>query len=154
MARQIKRSAKRRAARPKASAAPIDAGALVEAARKVRERAYSPYSKYKVGAALLAEDGRVFLGVNVENSAYPSSLCAEHNAIGNAVAAGARAFRAIAVCTELDKRGEPGPPCGKCRQVLSEFGLDLVVLLAGPTGDPTPVTLQELFPRAFSADNI
>src|SRR5262245_7662435 len=135
-------------------AADIDADALVEAARAVRANAYAPYSRYRVGAALLAEDGRIFLGVNVENSAYPSCLCAEHGAIAAAVAAGAHKFRAIAIVTEPKPGAQPGAPCGKCRQVLSEFGLDLVVILAGLSGAHETTTLRELFPRAFTAEDL
>jgi cytidine deaminase len=132
----------------------FDAAALVDAARAARANAYAPYSRYQVGAALLAVDGRVFLGVNVENSAYPSCLCAEHNAIGTAVAAGARAFSAIAVVTEPKPGAPPGSPCGKCRQVLSEFGLDLIVLLAGTSGAFETTTLRALFPRAFTPEDL
>lgn len=99
----------------------------------------------------MADDGRVFLGVNVENSAYPSSLCAEHNAVGAAVTAGARKWIAIAVITEPKPGAAPGSPCGKCRQVLSELGLEMEVLLAGPQGPHERITLRELLPRAFSA---
>lgn len=134
--------------------AEADIAALIAAARAARANAYAPYSKYQVGAALLASDGRVFSGCNVENSAYPSSLCAEHNAIGTGVAAGAREFVAIAVVTELGAGGQPGSPCGKCRQVLSEFGLDMLVILAGPTGEPTTIRLRELLPRAFSSADL
>lgn len=124
--------------------------ALVEAARHARARAYAPYSRYRVGAALRAVDGRIFTGVNVENSAYPTCLCAEHNALGTAVSAGAQKFVAVAVVTELDKGGEPGSPCGNCRQALAEFGLNLVVVLAGPEGPAKTVSLAELLPRAFT----
>jgi cytidine deaminase len=128
--------------------------ALLEAARAVRANAWAPYSKYLVGAALLADDGRIFTGVNMENSAYPSSLCAEHNALGSAISAGARRFSAIAVVTE-PKPGAPfGSPCGKCRQVLAEFGLDLTVYLAGPSGPHETTTLRELLPRAFTAEDL
>src|SRR5262245_35033065 len=134
----------------------VDMAALVDAARRVRAHAHAPYSKYKVGAALLAADGRVFLGVNVENSAYPTSLCAEHNAIGTAVTAGARAFKAVAVVTEPKPGARPGAPCGKCRQALAEFGLDLIVVLASPDPSVPPelVVLSDLLPRAFTARDL
>lgn len=135
--------------------ASMDRDALVQAARDVRKNAWAPYSRYRVGAALLARDGRVFLGVNVENSAYPTSLCAEHAAIAGAVTAGARAFVAIAVVTEPLKSGAPpGSPCGKCRQALAEFGLELEVLLAGPSGPYSAVSLSELLPRAFTGKDL
>lgn len=134
---------------------PAEVAALIEAARAIRPRAYAPYSNYRVGAALLAEDGRMFTGVNVENSAYPTCMCAERNAIGAAVTAGARRFTAVAVVTELDSKGQPGTPCGACRQALSELAADMVVYLAGPDGDaPIAIALTELLPRAFSAENL
>ncbi len=132
----------------------MDDQALVEAARAVRAQAYAPYSAYKVGAAIRARDGRVFTGTNVENSAYPTCLCAEVNALGSAVSAGARAFDALAVVTEPPDGKPPGPPCGNCRQALSEFGLDLRVLLAGPSGDVTEHRLGDLLPLAFSAEDL
>ncbi len=127
--------------------------ALVAAARAVRDRAHAPYSRYKVAAALRAEDGRVFTGVNVENAAFPTSMCAERNALGAAVTSGATRFVAVAVVTELDGKGQPGSPCGACRQALSEFGLELDVHLAGPDG-PAHATLRlsDLLPAAFSGD--
>lgn len=127
---------------------------LVDAAKAVRANAHAPYSRYAVGAALLAADGRIFPGVNVENSAYPTSLCAEHNALGSAVAAGARAFRAIAVCTEVKPGLRPGAPCGQCRQALSEFGLDVLVIMVGLTGELEVTPLAALLPRAFSARDL
>jgi cytidine deaminase len=127
---------------------------LVAEARAVRSRAYAPYSHYPVGAALLADDGRVFLGVNVENSAYPSSLCAEHNAVGAAVTAGVRKLVAVAVCSEKNKSGRSASPCGKCRQVLSELGPDLVVIMAPPEGEAEIMSLVDLLPRAFSAEDL
>jgi cytidine deaminase len=127
---------------------------LIEAARAVREHAHAPYSGYTVGAALLADDGRVFTGVNVENSAYPTCQCAECTALGTAVTAGARRFLEIAIVTSLGKDGRPGAPCGNCRQALSEFGTDLVVWMAGPTGDPVRARLADLLPLTFSGENL
>jgi cytidine deaminase len=126
-----------------------DYAELVEAARAVRARAYAPYSRFHVGAALLADDGSVHLGVNVENAAYPTSICAERNALGAAVTAGRRRFEAVAIALPLNKDGTPGSPCGQCRQALAEFGLDLVVLLAGPSGEVVRSSLADLLPRAF-----
>jgi cytidine deaminase len=145
-----------RAGIPEKLLADIDVDALVEAARTVRANAHAPYSNYKVGAALLADDGRVFVGVNVENSAYPTSLCAEHNAVGSAVTAGARSFKACAVVTEPKPGARPGAPCGKCRQALSELGLDMLVVLASPdpTEEPELVMLRDLLPRAFTAGDL
>jgi cytidine deaminase len=138
---------------PKQETGPGEVGSLVEAARRVRANAYAPYSSYRVGVALRAKDGRVFTGVNVENSSFPCCLCAEHNAIGHAVSEGARAFDAIVVCSERRKSGESGSPCGRCRQVLSEFG-DLWVILTGPSGDWEIMRLSALFPRAFSSEDL
>lgn len=98
--------------------ADIDWKALERAASAVRRRAHAPYSKFLVGAALLAEDGRVFLGANVENASYGLSLCAERSAIAAAVAAGAKKFRALAIASAGRR---PATPCGMCRQVMAEF---------------------------------
>src|SRR5687768_5385675 len=106
-----------------------DDEALLRAAREVRTRAYAPYSRFLVGAALRAEDGTIFTGGNIENAAYPTSLCAERSALAAAVSAGHRRFEAIAVVAEA-KGDIPASPCGSCRQALSEFGLDLKVILA------------------------
>lgn len=116
---------------------------LVEAAWLARERAYAPYSNFAVGAALLAEDGRIFSGCNVENISYGLTICAERVAIGTAVAAGARSFLALAVVADT---AVPVSPCGACRQVMAEFGVPKV-LLANRTGR-LEFTLEELLPRA------
>lgn len=123
---------------------------LVEAACAQRMRSYSPYSKFRVGAALLGRDGAVYLGTNVENASFGLSICAERAAVCRAVSDGARAFEAIAICAD---GSEPTPPCGACRQVLLEFGPDLVVLMAGNRGAAGPVlvaTAGELVPLAFT----
>jgi cytidine deaminase len=123
---------------------------LVEAACAQRTRSYSPYSRFRVGAALLGRDGTVYLGTNVENASFGLSICAERAAVCGAVAAGARAFDAIAICAD---GSEPTPPCGACRQVLLEFGPDLVVLMAGNRGAAGRVlvsTAGELVPLAFT----
>lgn len=127
---------------------------LIEAARAARSRAHAPYSGYRVGAALLSTDGRIFTGVNVENSAYPTCLCAEVNALGSAVAAGATSFEAIAVVTEPPEGKPPGAPCGNCRQALSEFGLNLAVLLVSEAGEIREHALDDLLPLAFSAEDL
>jgi cytidine deaminase len=121
---------------------------LVAAARAVRKRAYAPYSKFHVGAAVLDEKGRVHVGCNVENASYGLAICAERNAVAAAVAAGARAVRAIAVVTPTRP---VGTPCGACRQVLAELARpDAPVLLAGPTGTAEATTVGALLPRGFS----
>lgn len=117
--------------------------ALIAEAWKVRERAHAPYSLFKVGAALLAEDGRVFTGCNVENLSYGLTICAERVAIGSAVAAGVTRFVEVAVVADT---GEPISPCGACRQVLSEFGVPAVTLANRERS--VVFTLDELLPRA------
>jgi cytidine deaminase len=118
---------------------------LARQAAEVRANAYAPYSNYKVGAALLSESGRVVLGVNVENAAYPASMCAERSAVFSAVSDGERHFVGIAIATD-----NAGSPCGSCRQVLAEFGLGTVVYLVD--GDGTiqlETSVGELLPYAF-----
>lgn len=123
---------------------------LVEAALQARRWAYAPYSGYHVGAALLTSSGRVYDGVNVENAAYPTSMCAERVAVFKAVSEGERQFEAIAVATS-----NGGTPCGACRQVLSEFGLEILVLVVNGEG----IIIQEaplstLLPGAFKPSDL
>lgn len=121
---------------------------LVEAARRAQQQAYCPYSNYRVGAALLAEDGRVFTGCNVENASYGLTVCAERSAVFTAVSSGARKFRRIVVATDSEP---PAPPCGACRQVLAEFGAELEVESVGPT-QTKRWRIGELLPDAFSKE--
>lgn len=128
---------------------------LVNKAVKALDNAYSPYSGFKVGAALLAADGEVFVGCNIENAAYPAAICAERTAIGNAVSSGAREFIKIAIVG--GKNGEITdycPPCGICRQVLSELcGEDFEILLYnGKTVKGYP--LKELLPLSFGREEL
>jgi len=119
---------------------------LVSAARAVRLRAHAPYSRFRVGAAVLDERGRIHVGCNVENASYGLTVCAERNAVAAAIAAGAKRVRAVAVCTTTG-----ATPCGACRQVLAERGAAATaILLAGPTGAPRATTLGALLPDAFS----
>lgn len=125
----------------------FDPQSLIDAASAARERAYAPYSSFRVGAALLAGDGRVFLGANVENAAYGSTLCAERVALPSAVVAGAREFVALAVVGDGDG---PCTPCGACRQVLFEFCPQLIVLAGGADGAVRRYRLGgELLPDGF-----
>ena len=118
---------------------------LIERARRARRQAYAPYSGYSVGAALLAPSGRIYTGVNVENAAYPTGTCAERSAVFHAVGRGERRFEAIAVVTESGVA-----PCGACRQVLSEFGPGMMVILADAEGRLVrKVSLSQLLPQAF-----
>ena len=120
--------------------------ALYERACAVRERAYAPYSRFPVGAVLVAEDGRAFEGVNVENGSYGLTICAERSACVQAVGAGARRFTAIGVATHTS--AHTGSPCGACRQFLAEFGLELVVVYQRE-GEIVAEPLSALLPAAF-----
>jgi cytidine deaminase len=123
---------------------------LIQSALDARQWAYAPYSKYKVGAALLTASGRVYDGVNVENAAYPNGICAERVAVFKAVSEGEREFSAIAIVTS-----NGGSPCGACRQVLSEFGKDTLVYLADEHGEIyRKTTVAGLLPFAFSSENL
>jgi len=128
-----------------------DPAELVRAARAVRDNAYAPASRFRVGAAVRAADGRIFVGCNVENASYGLTLCAERAAVCAAVAAGARELVAVAVVTGLD---EPAGPCGACRQVLAEFGAGMTVVLAGHGERLRQTTLAELLPDPFTFDSL
>lgn len=124
--------------------------ALIDLANEARRRAYVPYSKYPVGAALRTKSGRLYTGVNVENAAYPQTMCAERVAIFKAVSEGETEFEVIAVVTN-----NGGAPCGGCRQVMAEFGLDTVVLIADGAGKlQKALTVAELLPEAFTPDHL
>jgi cytidine deaminase len=123
---------------------------LIDLANEARRRAYAPYSNYPVGAALRTKSGRIFTGVNVENAAYPASMCAERVAVFKAVSEGEREFDVIAVVTPGG-----GSPCGGCRQVLAEFGMDMVVLIANAEGRLVQeTTMQDLLPGAFTSGDL
>lgn len=125
---------------------------LLRRARAAREWAYAPYSGFPVGAAILATDGRVFTGVNVENASYGLSTCAERTAVVRAIAEGARGFVAIAVAGP--ENGLPCPPCGSCRQILHEAGPDILVVTATESGEPETVPLRVLLPSVFDASSL
>ena len=127
---------------------------LIKKAENARELAYAPYSKFKVGAALLTKDGQVFLGANIENSSYPLCMCAERNALYNAMLHGYKKadFVALALTADTD---EPCSPCGACRQVISElFPIDAPIYMANLKGDVKESNIQELLPFAFSGDDL
>jgi len=119
---------------------------LIAAAKKYREFSYSPYSKFKVGAAVLTKKGNVYGGCNIENSSFPVTNCAERTAIFKAVSEGEQEFEAIALIADT-----PGPcsPCGACRQVMVEFWIPKIIM-ANLKGDVKVVTLEELMPYAFT----
>ncbi|GAB4146991.1 MAG: cytidine deaminase [Planctomycetota bacterium] len=122
-----------------------DVERLLAAAREVRARAHAPASRFLVGAAVLAQDGRVFCGCNVENASYGLTICAERAAVTAAVAGGARRLVAVAVAT-----GPGASPCGACRQVLAEFGPDMAVLLTDQQGRVRRTDLSALLPDPFT----
>jgi cytidine deaminase len=128
-----------------ADAPEVPADSLLEAARRVRDHAYAPYSGFRVGAALETDSGKVHVGANVENASYGATVCAERAAVAAMIAAGDTRIRRIAVYAE-------GPtlamPCGMCRQVLAEFGLDAAVVVGGPAGHRV-TTLSALLPEPF-----
>lgn len=123
---------------------------LIQTAVAARERAYAPYSNYPVGSALLTTSGLIYSGANVENAAYSVTMCAERVSVFKAVSDGEREFSAIAVVS-----ANGGSPCGSCRQVLSEFGLDTIVLLVdGDGGQVQETTVKELLPGAFGPQDL
>lgn len=123
---------------------------LIDSALNIRDWAYAPYSHYLVGAALLTASGKVYEGVNIENAAYPTTMCAERVAIFKAVSEGEREFTAIAVATE-----NGGASCGSCRQVLAEFGLQTQVIFVDSTGRITlDTTVEKLLPSAFTPEDL
>lgn len=120
--------------------------ALLAFAREVQDKAYAPYSGFRVGAAVYSADGEIFQGVNVENAAYGSCLCAERGAVMAAVASGRTDITAIAVVGDSEA---PTVPCGACRQVLAEFDPEMRVIMGGRTDEVMVMTLDELLPEAF-----
>ncbi len=124
--------------------------ALIDLANTARQRAYAPYSHYSVGSSLRTKTGRIFTGVNVENASYPQTMCAERVAIFKAVSEGEKEFEVITVVTD-----NGGSPCGGCRQVMAEFGLDTIVLLADGNGKLVKqTTVRELLPDAFTPEKL
>jgi cytidine deaminase len=129
----------------------MDHKVLVRLARLAKKHSYSPYSHFRVGAALLARSGKVYTGCNIENSSYGLTVCAERTAIFKAVSEGVRGFSAIAIATDED-RGTP--PCGACRQVLLDLAGDIEVIMVGRKGPATVTTMSELLPLPFGATHL
>jgi cytidine deaminase len=127
-----------------------DKQALIDLANIARQRAYAPYSNYPVGSSLRTKTGRIYTGVNIENAAYPQTMCAERVAIFKAVSEGEKEFEVITVVTD-----NGGSPCGGCRQVMAEFGLDTIVLMADGNGKIVQeTTVKELLPEAFTPNHL
>ncbi|MDH3539497.1 MAG: cytidine deaminase [Acidimicrobiia bacterium] len=124
---------------------------LLEAARAIAENAYAPYSLFRVGAIAVGADGNLYPGVNVENAAYPSGVCAEASAISAAATAGVRKIDVVAVACIDAAREDQSYPCGQCRQRLNEFRVETVIV-AGPDGEPRVHSFEELLPFGFRLD--
>ena len=124
---------------------------LRAAAETAMQRAYAPYSRFRVGAALRADDGALFAGCNVENSAYPAGTCAERGALAAAVAAGHLRFTHLVICTEAE---QPTPPCGMCRQALAEFAPDIEVTSITSSGAEACWSLADLLPHPFTPQSL
>ena len=124
---------------------------LIKEAEKARKRAYTPYSKFQVGAAVLCADGKIFTGCNIENASFGLAVCAERVAIFKAISEGSTKFKAIAVISDTDK---PCSPCGACRQVISEFGKDIPLIMANLKGDFKIKKIKELLPEAFGKNDL
>jgi cytidine deaminase len=127
----------------------VNIDALIEQAKQAREGAYAPYSHFAVGAALLTRSGRVFTGANVENASYGLTVCAERVAVFKAVTAGEREFSAIAIASS-----NGASPCGACRQVLAEFGLDILVISVDMDDRVRQWRLEELLPASFGPQDL
>jgi cytidine deaminase len=125
---------------------------LIEEAKKAMEFAYVPYSKFAVGAALLTTDGKVYRGCNIENAAYSMCNCAERTAFFKALSEGDRQFKKLVVIADTDR---PCSPCGACRQVMAEFcSKEMKVILTNLKGDRTDLTVEQLLPGAFTAEDL
>ncbi|WP_407268658.1 cytidine deaminase [Radiobacillus sp. PE A8.2] len=130
----------------------MDTKQLIEKAKEIRSKAYVPYSKFQVGAALLTKSGKLYLGCNIENAAYPVSCCAERVAIFKAISDGETDFQEIAVVADTKR---PVPPCGSCRQVMSEFfEKDTKIHTSNLSNDQKTITMEELLPFSFSQSDL
>lgn len=124
---------------------------LISHAQKAKRYSYSPYSKFRVGAALLTTDGKIYTGCNIENSSYGLTICAERTAIFNAISQGARKFRALAIVSDY---GDFTPPCGACRQVLMDLASNIDLIFNNRKGEYLVVSLNELLPMPFLPVNL
>jgi cytidine deaminase len=125
---------------------------LIEEAKRAREKAYAPYSKFGVGAALLTKDGKVYHGCNIENAAYSMCNCAERTALFKAYSEGDKDFQMLAVVADTDR---PCSPCGACRQVISELcSKDMPIILTNLKGDILEITVENLLPGAFTPEDL
>jgi cytidine deaminase len=129
----------------------LDGKYLVDLAMKAKENAYVPYSNFRVGAALLAKSGKIYLGCNVENASFGATNCAERTAIFKAISEGDREFEAIAINADTDKLTYP---CGICRQVMVEFSSDFKIYISNRNGDYKEVTLKQLLPGGFTSNDM
>lgn len=130
----------------------VEMDQLIEEAKSAREKAYVPYSKFKVGAALVTQDGKIYHGCNIENAAYSMTNCAERTALFKAYSEGDRTFSSLVVIADTER---PVSPCGACRQVISELcPQDMKVILTNLKGDIKEITVEELLPGAFSSEDL
>lgn len=130
----------------------MDKETLLQQAIDIRNKAYVPYSKFPVGAALLTKSGNVYLGCNIENAAYPVTCCAERVAIFKAISEGEYEFDQLAVAADTDR---PVPPCGSCRQVMSEFfGKQTMIHATNLQGDVKSIPMEEILPYSFEAEDM
>ncbi|XP_069597108.1 cytidine deaminase isoform X1 [Ranitomeya imitator] len=125
---------------------------LIQKSQEAKAFAHCPYSRFRVGAALLSPDGRIFLGCNIENACYTLGICAERTAIQTAVSEGSKKFTAIAIASDVED--EFITPCGACRQVMREFGSEWQIILTKPSGSYVITTLQQLLPMSFGPENL
>ncbi len=124
---------------------------LIKEAEKARKGAYTPYSKFNVGAAILSSDGKIFTGCNIENASFGLTVCAERVAILKAISEGSSKFEAIAIVGDTNR---PCSPCGACRQVISEFGKDIKIIMSNLKGDIKIKKIDELLPEAFNKNDL
>ncbi len=129
----------------------MDQDKLIKAALEISKNAYAPYSNFQVGAIVVTQNGKMFKGVNLENSSYGLTICAERAAISAAVTEGEYDFHTLIV---VSSSSPPAPPCGACRQVLYEFSPSLKVIMANDQGEVSKISLKDLLPRAFNASTL